>query len=147
VKRRLAKLLAVGLVGLTVAVFSQIGSAKGHGGGLDSDGGHNCYVGSCAGTYHCHRSWGPGCGGGGWTYTPYVPIARCVDEYSDLDAGEIKLIQFSLALRGYNPGPVDGIFGPRTTKALNAYERNLRIRVSAPRFINFSTLYELDLEC
>lgn len=146
-KRKLAKLLAVGLVGLTVAVFSQIGSAKGHGGGLDSDGGHNCYVGSCAGTYHCHRSWGPGCGGGGWTYEPYVPIARCVDEYSDLNAGEIKLIQFSLALRGYNPGPMDGVFGPRTTRALNAYERNSRIRVSAPRFINFSTLYELDLEC
>lgn len=146
-KRKLAKLLAVGLVGLTVAVFSQIGSAKGHGGGLDSDGGHNCYVGSCAGTYHCHRSWGPGCGGGGWTYEPYVPIARCVDEYSDLNAGEIKLIQFSLTLRGYNPGPIDGVFGPRTTRALNAYERNSRIRVSAPRFINFSTLYELDLEC
>ena len=27
-----------------------------HGGGLDSSGGHNCYVGSCAGTYHYHRS-------------------------------------------------------------------------------------------
>ena len=26
-----------------------------HGGGLDSDGGHNCYVGSCEGTYHFHN--------------------------------------------------------------------------------------------
>lgn len=26
-----------------------------HGGGLDGNGGHNCRVGSCAGTYHCHR--------------------------------------------------------------------------------------------
>ena len=32
------------------------GAAFGHGGGLDSSGGHNCYVGSCAGTYHSHRS-------------------------------------------------------------------------------------------
>jgi len=27
----------------------------GHGGGLDQRGGHNCYVGSCAGSYHFHR--------------------------------------------------------------------------------------------
>lgn len=144
--KRLIKLLAVGLIGLTVAVLSQVGSAKGHGGGLDSDGGHNCYVGSCAGTYHCHRSWGPGCGGGR-TYTTYVPIASCVDEYSDLDGGEIKLIQLALSLRGYNPGPTDGIFGPRTTRALNAYERDAGVRTSAARFINFSTLYKLGLEC
>lgn len=26
-----------------------------HGGGLDQSGGHNCYVGSCAGSYHYHR--------------------------------------------------------------------------------------------
>ena len=26
-----------------------------HGGGLDSHGGHNCYVGDCAGQYHYHR--------------------------------------------------------------------------------------------
>ena len=29
-----------------------------HGGGLDQSGGHNCYVGSCAGTYHYHRGSG-----------------------------------------------------------------------------------------
>lgn len=146
-RKRLIKLIAVGLIGLTVAVLSQVGLAKGHGGGLDSDGGHNCYVGSCAGTYHCHRSWGPGCGGGRATFTPYVPIANCVDEYSDLDAGEIKLIQLALTLRGYNPGPIDGILGSRTTRALNAYERGERIRTSVPRFVNVSTLYELGLEC
>lgn len=33
----------------------------GHGGGLDSDGGHNCRVGDCAGTYHCHQPWGGAC--------------------------------------------------------------------------------------
>ena len=32
-----------------------ITSAFGHGGGLDSSGGHYCYVGSCKGTYHYHR--------------------------------------------------------------------------------------------
>ena len=34
-----------------------------HGGRLDSQGGHNCRVGSCAGTYHCHQALGPACGG------------------------------------------------------------------------------------
>lgn len=141
-KRRLLKLLAVGLVGLTVAVLSQVGRAQGHGGGLDSDGGHNCYVGSCAGTYHYHRprtnSWGS---------RPYVPMAYCIDEYSELDAGEVKLIQFSLWLEGYNPGPIDGVFGSRTSRALNAYERDNGLRRSAPRFVNFATLYLLELEC
>ena len=33
-----------------------------HGGRLDSQGGHNCRVGSCAGTYHCHQALGPACG-------------------------------------------------------------------------------------
>ena len=32
-----------------------ISSAHAHGGGLDSSGGHNCYVGSCKGTYHYHQ--------------------------------------------------------------------------------------------
>jgi hypothetical protein len=32
-----------------------------HSGGLDSQGGHNCRVGSCAGTYHCHQPRGPVC--------------------------------------------------------------------------------------
>ncbi len=31
------------------------GVANAHGGGLDRQGGHNCRVGSCAGTYHCHQ--------------------------------------------------------------------------------------------
>lgn len=30
-------------------------SATAHGGRLDSQGGHNCRVGYCAGTYHCHK--------------------------------------------------------------------------------------------
>ena len=33
-------------------------SAMAHGGGLDSKGGHNCYVRSCAGDYHHHRGGG-----------------------------------------------------------------------------------------
>ena len=35
-----------------------VNEAQAHGGGLDSSGGHNCYVGSCAGSYHYHRGIG-----------------------------------------------------------------------------------------
>ena len=35
--------------------FKLISKAQAHGGGLDSSGGHNCYVGSCKGTYHYHQ--------------------------------------------------------------------------------------------
>jgi hypothetical protein len=35
--------------------------AQAHGGGLDWQGGHNCRVGSCAGTYHCHQPRGGIC--------------------------------------------------------------------------------------
>lgn len=34
--------------------FGLVGIVNAHGGGLDGSGGHNCYVGSCAGTYHYH---------------------------------------------------------------------------------------------
>lgn len=38
-----------------------VGPASSHGGGLDSQGGHNCRVGACAGEYHCHQARGPVC--------------------------------------------------------------------------------------
>ena len=57
---------------LTIVMFSAfpISPAQSHGGGLDSDVGHNCRVGSCAGTYHCHQAWGPRCGGPGYSTSP-----------------------------------------------------------------------------
>ena len=36
--------------------FGTLGPASAHGGGLDWQGGHNCRVGACAGTYHCHQA-------------------------------------------------------------------------------------------
>lgn len=41
-------LFIVVLLGWTTLVFA-------HGGGLDQSGGHNCYVGSCRGSYHYHK--------------------------------------------------------------------------------------------
>lgn len=50
---------------LAAAMFVGTGvPAQAHGGGLDWQGGHNCRVGSCAGTYHCHQPRGGICAKG-----------------------------------------------------------------------------------
>jgi hypothetical protein len=148
--KRFAKIVIVGLIGLTVAVLSQTSVAKGHGGGLDSDGGHNCYVGSCAGTYHCHRSWGPRCGGGASYQSPNVALpAYCVSLSTSLGLtrSEVALIQLKLLVNGFNPGPIDGIFGSRTHSALRAYERYEGLRLSPRGSIYFTTVYAMDIDC
>jgi hypothetical protein len=65
-------LLPVAL-GFIVSLMFGSTAANAHGGGLDSSGGHNCYVGSCAGTYHYHRYSG---GGSSSTATPPKSVTR-----------------------------------------------------------------------
>jgi hypothetical protein len=36
----------------------------------------------------------------------------------------IKAVQAKLIQKGYDPGPIDGIHGPRTRKALESYQRD-----------------------
>lgn len=50
-----ASALTLFMAGLTAPAVNA------HGGGLDWQGGHNCRVGSCAGTYHCHQPRGGIC--------------------------------------------------------------------------------------
>ena len=44
-----------GAVIMAVSLLA-ISPAQAHSGGIDWQGGHNCRVGSCAGTYHCHQA-------------------------------------------------------------------------------------------
>lgn len=39
-------------------------------------------------------------------------------------AEAIRRIQAELAVRGFNPGPIDGVIGPRTMTALRAFQRD-----------------------
>ncbi len=93
----------------TLFIYPQITQA--HGGGLDGDGGHNCYVGSCAGTYHYHRS-NP-------VSIPYVPIATCITDDNIWTISELKHLQYNLKLLGYYSGPIDGIWGNQSRLAFN----------------------------
>ncbi len=138
--------------------------AMAHGGGLDSNGGHNCYVSACAGTYHCHQSRGPRCGGGSnqsaGTSTatrppttapvkPGVALPRCVKTvgYGEYTRGEIGLIQSALRGFGYQPGPIDGIFGRMTRGALNAFERARGLSSSTSNTIFIASVVSLRISC
>ena len=46
---------------ISILTLGTVSPAYTHGGGLDWQGGHNCRVGSCAGTYHCHQARGGAC--------------------------------------------------------------------------------------
>ena len=145
-RRYLVVILFSCLAGL--APFS-VTSVSAHGGGLDGDGGHNCRVGSCAGTYHCHQSRGPRCGGGS-TYTtkPTTPAAFCISRYSArMSYSETRLMQVALFLEGFSPGPIDGIFGNRTSKAIRRYEIANGLKVSPNKQVYWTTLSHLGIDC
>ena len=49
------------------------------------------------------------------------PTAASKQE-SELDRSELQRIQVSLAKKGFDPGPADGVFGPRTCAAIIAWQ-------------------------
>jgi hypothetical protein len=55
--------------------------------------------------------------------TKLFPVVMNRDEY----ALEISLIQQYLAIYGYKPGPIDGIYGKRTAKAIMWFQANIGI--------------------
>jgi hypothetical protein len=132
-----------------LALLSVPGVVSAHGGGLDSDGGHNCRVGSCAGTYHCHQARGPGCGGGYSkpTYTPISP-SFCVSLSGlYLSASEVQRIEVALTSRGFDPGPIDGAIGRITSRAINRFEKSKGLTVSPQNQIYHGTIRALGIAC
>jgi hypothetical protein len=138
---------------ITVLISSTLilGSSPsfGHGGGLDSQGGHNCRVGSCAGTYHCHQAWGPACGG---EVKPSIQrktlLTKCVeDQAKELTSSNMAFIQTKLKTKGFDPGTIDGNYGAGTKKALNAFEKKNKLTQSMGSSINNASMEKLGVNC
>lgn len=55
---------------------------------------------------------------------PHVIEADVVQVVVAPRAEAIRRIQAELAVRGFNPGPIDGVIGPRTMTALRAFQRD-----------------------
>ena len=143
---------------LSSVMVAPVGATVRHGGGLDSDGGHNCRVGSCAGTYHCHRAWGPGCGGGssgggggnssGGYSAPALTVASFVNTYGgSFTNSEVARIQKTLKVRGYFTGPINGNYGPQTRSALNRFEKRNQLQLSPGRSIYLISVDRLGVAC
>jgi hypothetical protein len=140
---------------LTVISFQLSGlqAVNAHGGGLDWQGGHNCRVGSCAGTYHCHQARAGICASSssvpknkpGVTKTISV---SCIDETDEnLSKNQIAMIQLKLGTLGYMSGTRDGSFGNSTLKALNKFESDSKLAKSNKETIQVDSLIELGAMC
>lgn len=44
-----------------------------------------------------------------------------------LSREQIKKVQQALARRGYEPGPIDGVYGPRTSAAVKSYQHQEKL--------------------
>lgn len=138
--------------------FSGIQSATAHGGGLDWQGGHNCRVGSCAGTYHCHQAWGGICAqsSGATTAKPKVSKPKvsksilpvCVDgSVDELSKAHIAMIQSRLKILGYEPGVADGVLGSLTIKTLNQFEKDYGLPKSSKMNIEWDSIVTVGASC
>jgi len=59
-----------------------------------------------------------------------VAVATTVDQMPpEMARAYVENIQEELALRGYDPGPADGAMGPRTERAIRAYQGDVGLPV------------------
>lgn len=73
---------------------------------------------------------------------PFAPDAlRLTDP--PLSGPRVRALQRSLSERGFPPGPVDGVFGPSTDRALRDYQR--RALLPETGVLDRATAFELNL--
>lgn len=113
---------------LAMADVSQAGGRCGRWGG----GGY--WGGGWAGRGWYGPGWGGGWGGWGWgpsfgvSFVAPVPVYRTVyvarpaPVYATYSAPSLYRAQARLARLGYYPGPIDGDFGPMTSRAIRSYQ-------------------------
>ena len=64
-----------------------------------------------------------------------------MDAVPDLGRGIIRKVQAVLEAKGFDPGPIDGVVGPRTRAAVRKYQEHFGIKASGE--INNQTLFAL----
>ncbi|HBC91378.1 MAG TPA: hypothetical protein DCZ10_00340 [Pelotomaculum sp.] len=88
--------------------------------------------------------------GSAFTAAPDKPAAydQAENNSSGATAGELEVdsiitaaMQKSLAGLGYEPGPIDGIFGPKTKRALTGFQKSQGL--PADGVVNFQTIMAL----
>ena len=143
-------LLAIAVVSLTLFTPSPSHS---HSGGLDWQGGHNCHVGSCAGTYHCHQARAGICASNANLPKTKPRVSRevsvqCIEKSDrNLNRNQVAMLQFKLNSLGYFAGNQDGIYGSQTIKALNKFESNSDLKKSSKSILENVTLVALGAMC
>lgn len=55
---------------------------------------------------------------------PVTPQSVRKEFHSEPATAQIRLVQLRLKAAGYDPGPIDGLFGPRTKTALRKYQES-----------------------
>jgi hypothetical protein len=90
-------------------------------------------------------SWGWGGGWGGWGWGPSfgvafvappapvyrtVYVARPAPVYASYSGPSLYRAQVRLARLGYYPGPIDGDFGPMTSRAIRNYQADYGLPIT-----------------
>lgn len=103
------------VVGMSFVLIPAISLA--HSGRTDSNGGHNCRTGSCAGTYHYHN-------GGTSNYTKSTTYTTPKTPYSNYghSQDDVKIIQNFLNTELDLNMKVDGIYGSGTKTAVKSFQ-------------------------
>lgn len=60
---------------------------------------------------------------------------------TNMTADRIRRLQSALSARGFDPGPIDGVLGPKTMEAVNAFQRANGYPVD--RYLNMATMRAL----
>jgi hypothetical protein len=147
------KSILVFVVLSTILTLGTSNPSFAHSGGLDWQGGHNCRVGSCAGTYHCHQARAGVCAASSDQPSSTPKVAKkvsvmCINESDEnLNRNQVAMIQYKLNLLGYQAGAQDGSYGGMTIKALNRFEMGSKIKKSTNSIIQNESLALLGAMC
>src|ERR1700757_3877671 len=147
-KFNIVSLILAGLLAFAPAAFARGGGGGGHGGGGHFGGGGyfgagHAVAGHYGGFHGGYWRGGHWYAGGPWWWGDGAGIYDYDDDYPDTETlptytNVVVVVQQELAKLGYYHGPIDGIVGPETEKAISWFQSVDKITVTGA--INGQTL-------